>query len=118
MVQDLNEQPQLPFATAEFDGAAICVSVQYLTQPIKVFRELGRVLKVGAPLVVTFSNRCFPTKAVAVWQSLDDGGHGQLVAHYFSSAGNWTDIAVLDRSPRGWRRDPLVAVVGRSAGAL
>ena len=66
VVQNLNRDPDLPFADAEFDGAGICVSVDYLTDPLSVVREVGRVLKAGAPLVVTFSNRCFPTKAVAV----------------------------------------------------
>ena len=116
IVQNLNRDPRLPFADAEFDGAGICVSVQYLTQPVEVFREVGRVLRPGAPVVVTFSNRCFPTKAVAIWQALDDRGHGQLVRRYFEEAGNWTDISVLDRSPRRWRGDPLYAVVGRSNG--
>src|SRR5271169_7124188 len=32
-VQDLNGNPRLSFATAEFDGAAICVSIQHLTRP-------------------------------------------------------------------------------------
>lgn len=114
IVQNLNRDPRLPFGDGEFDGAAICVSVQYLTEPVAVFREVGRVLRPGAPLVVTFSNRCFPTKAVAIWQELDDRGHGQLVARYFEAAGNWTAIEILNRSPRRLRGDPLYAVIGRA----
>lgn len=116
LVQNLNRAPQLPFEDGTFDGAAICVSVQYLQRPALVFREIGRVLRPDAPLIVTFSNRCFPTKAVAIWQSLDDRGHGQLVRRYFEEAGNWHTVEVLDRSPRRWRGDPLYAVVGRSTG--
>ncbi len=56
VVQNLNKHPQLPFEDAEFDGAGICVSIDYLTRPIEVLREVGRVLKAGAPLVITFSN--------------------------------------------------------------
>src|SRR6266581_3159912 len=41
----------------------------------------------GAPLVVSFSNRCFWTKAVAVWRSLNDAGHAQLVEAYLRHAG-------------------------------
>jgi len=118
IVQNLNRVPELPFADGEFDGAGICVSVQYLTRPVAVFRELGRVLRLGAPLVVTFSNRCFPTKAVAIWQALDDRGHTELVRRYFEQAGNWQDIEALDRSPRGRHGDPLYAVVGRGTGTL
>jgi len=112
LVQDLNREPEVPFPDGEFDGAAICVSIQYLTRPVEVLREVGRVLRPDAPLVVTFSNRCFPTKAVFIWQALDDAGHGALVSRYLQWAGNWESVEVLDRSPGGG--DPLFAVVGRA----
>ena len=64
-VQDLNANPTLPFEDREFDGVGCCVSIDYLTRPVEVLREVGRVLKVGAPVVVTFSNRCSPTRAAA-----------------------------------------------------
>ena len=116
VVQDLNEQPALPFADAAFDGAAICVSIDYLTQPVAVLRELARVLRPGAPLVITFSNRCFPSKAVAAWHHLDDRGHLALVHRYLEAAGGWTATELLDRSPRPpGRSDPLFAVVARAA---
>ena len=114
-VQDLNSNPYLPFAAAEFDGAAICVSIQHLTRPCEVIREVGRVLKPGAPLIVTFSNCCLPTRAIACWHLLDDAGHLCLIAHYFAEAGNWGDLRCLDRTPPGGG-DPLYAVIGRSLG--
>jgi SAM-dependent methyltransferase len=114
VVQDLNHHPQLAFADGEFDAAAICVSIQYLIQPTTVLREVGRALREGAPLVVTFSNRCFPTKAVAIWQRLDDAGHAELIEGYLRDAGNWRSIQTLDRSPRTPGGDPLFAVVAHS----
>ena len=114
-VQDPNRNPRLPFATAEFDGAAICVAVQHLTRPCEVIREVGRVLKPGAPLIVTFSNCCLPTRPIACWHLLDDAGHLCLIARNFAEAGNWTDIRCLDRTPQGGG-DPLYAVIGRSLG--
>jgi len=60
VVQNLNTNPRLPFGEAEFDGAGICVSIDYLTRPVEVLREVGRVLKADAPLVITFSNGCLP----------------------------------------------------------
>ena len=117
VVQDLNDDPRLPFGDAEFDAAAICVSVDYLTRPVEVLRECGRVVAPGGPLVVTFSNRCFPTKVVAAWQMFDDDGHQALVERYFEEAGNWTDVARLDRSPHTGI-DPLYAVIGKSAGGV
>jgi len=116
IVQDLNGDPRLPFAVGEFDAGSICVSVDYLTRPVEVLRECGRVIASGGPLVVTFSNRCFPTKVIAAWHALDDLGHVELVARFFEEAGNWTSIERLDRSPRDGV-DPLYAVVARSTGA-
>lgn len=110
LVQDLNAQPHFPYGDAEFDGAGICVSVQYLTRPADVFTELARVLRPGAPLVVTFSNRCFPDKAVYAWQVLDDNGHVALVQQYFAAA-NFGPTEVFAHRPKGG--DPLYGVVGR-----
>src|SRR5215468_7263118 len=115
VVKDLNRDPHLPFTTAEFDAAAICVAIQHLTRPCEVIREAGRVLKPGAPLIVTFSNRCVPTPAIGCWCLLDDTGHLCLIAQHFVQAGNWGDIRCLDRTPQGGR-DPLYAVIGRSLG--
>jgi SAM-dependent methyltransferase len=114
-VQDLNREPQLPFATGEFDGATMCVAVQHLTRPGEVIRELGRVLRPGAPLVVTFSSCCLSTPAIAGWRLLDDADHLCLIAQHFAAARNWTGIRCLDRTPAGGR-EPLYAVIGRSLG--
>lgn len=114
-VQNLNENPRLPYETGEFDGAGICVSVDYLTRPVEVLREVGRVLKPGGPLVITFSNRCFPTKAVDVWHRLNDEGRMRLVEVYLRDAGNFRDIRSEDRSPRRMFSDPLYAVIGTGA---
>ena len=118
VLQNLNGNPVLPFGAAQFDGAGICVSIDYLTRPVEVLREVGRVLKAGAPLVVSFSDRCFPTKAIAIWHRLDGRGRMRLVEGYLEEAGNFADIQSLDRSPRRMFGDPLYAVVGRSAGPM
>jgi SAM-dependent methyltransferase len=116
VVQNLNRDPKLPFGDGEFDGCGICVSIDYLTEPIEVLREVGRVLRIGAPTIVTFSNRCFPSKAVAVWHRLDGRGRMHLVEAYLSDAGNFENVRSLDRSPRRIFSDPLYAVVGESTG--
>ncbi len=112
VVQNLNENQILPFGDNEFDGAAICVSVQYLIEPLKVFREIARVLKENAPLVVSFSNRCFPTKAVYAWNALDDAGHVELVRQYFIRSGGFGEIETRRHQPRGG--DPLFSIIGRA----
>jgi SAM-dependent methyltransferase len=116
VVQDLNQHPALPFEDNTFNGAAICVSIDYLTQPVAVLRDLARVMQPDAPLVITFSNRCFPSKAVAAWHALDDRGHLVLVQQYLQAAGGWHNIELLDRSPVLRHSDPLFAVIGRVIG--
>jgi len=79
-----------------------------------VLREVARVLRPGSPLVISFSNRCFWTKAVAIWRALDDDGHARLVERYFRHAGfeqiethrlaEWVEDV----------SDPMTAVVGRT----
>jgi SAM-dependent methyltransferase len=114
-VQDLNRDTHLNFANGEFDGAAICGAVQHFTRPAEIIREIGRVLRPGAPLVVTFSNRCLCTSATGCWRLFDETGQLGLVARYFAEAGNWTDIRCLDRTPPG-DGAPLYAVIAKSAG--
>ncbi len=99
-VQDLNQEPTLPYDDPRFDGVVICVSVQYLARPVEVFSEIGRVLKPGAPLIVTFSDRCFLTKAVRIWLSLDDNDRGRLVAVYSEKSGAFEAAKLYDVSPR------------------
>jgi SAM-dependent methyltransferase len=98
VVHNLNQNSRIPFADQTFDGAICTVSVQYLTNPVAIFTDLYRVLKPGAVAVFTFSNRCFPTKAIAVWQSASMEEKAQLVASYFKAAG-FADIHSEDRSP-------------------
>jgi SAM-dependent methyltransferase len=100
VVHDLNADPHLPFEDARFDGVVIAVSVQYLTRPVDVFAEVGRVLKPGAPLVVCYSDRCFPTKAVRIWQALDDREKSSLIAAYMAGSGAFETPSMHDFSPR------------------
>jgi len=109
IVQNLNANLHLPFVAGEFDGAAICVSVQYLIEPLMVFGEIARVLKTDAPLIVTFSNRCFPMKAVYAWNALGDEGHVELVSEYFAQTESFGEIEVRRHLPAG--SDPLFGAI-------
>lgn len=109
-VQDLNQAPGLPLDDGSCDAALCCVGVQYLQQPVTVFADVRRVLRAGAPFLVSFSNRCFPTKAVSIWHRLDASGHAQLVGLYLDRAGfSSVGVTVLSDGRRG---DPLVVVSG------
>ena len=111
-VQNLNQEAKLPLADASLDAAMICVSIQYLQQPVAVLRDVARLLRQGSPLVVSFSNRCFWTKAVAIWRALDDEGHARLVERYLRDAGF---ARIETHQLAEWVEDvsdPIIAVVG------
>jgi hypothetical protein len=112
--QNLNRDPTLPLADGSIDAAMICVSIQYLQRPVELLRDVARVLRPGGPLVVSFSNRCFWTKAVAIWRALDDDGHANLVEQYLRHAG-FAEITIHTLAE--WVEDvadPMIAVVGRA----
>jgi SAM-dependent methyltransferase len=112
-IQNLNRDASLPLGDTSLDAAMICVSIQYLQRPIVVLREVARLLRPGAPLVISFSNRCFWTKAVAIWRSLDDEGHVRLVERYLRDAGF---ARIETHRLAEWVEDvsdPMFAVVGR-----
>jgi hypothetical protein len=112
-IQNLNRDTRLPLVDASLDAAMICVSIQYLQQPVAVLHDVARVLRPGGPLVISFSNRCFWTKAVAIWRALDDGGHARLVERYLRDAGF---ARIETHQLAEWVEDvsdPMIAVVGR-----
>lgn len=116
VVRDLNADPSLPFADDSFDAVLCCVSIDYLVRPVEVLAEAARVLRPGAPLVLTFSNRCFPTKAIHGWLATDEAGRCGIVATYVRLAGGFTEPEVSLRTPsnRFHRGDPLYAVVAHA----
>ena len=106
VVHDLNVEPRLPFADRHFDAVICTVSVQYMIRPMDVFREVERVLEPGAPFIVSFSNRCFPQKAVALWLAMTDAEHVDLVRSYFGDG--WDGVATHRYLPK--HADPLFIV--------
>ena len=114
VVHDVNRDPRLPFDDCTFDAAVIAVSVQYLTRPIEVFRDVNRILRPGGVFLVTFSNRMFPTKAIRIWNLGSDEQRMQLVASYFHYAGNYEDTRGTCRNlQRGPYEDPVYVVMAR-----
>jgi SAM-dependent methyltransferase len=123
LVHDLNVEPTLPFADAQFDVALCALSIEYLVRPVAVLRDVRRCLKSGGTVVVSFSERWFPPKAVVPWPKMPPFARVAWVMRHLAEAG-FTDIQTYSR--RGYPRpiddkyvrqtplsDPLYAVIGR-----
>jgi SAM-dependent methyltransferase len=97
IVQDLNQNPSLSqFEDDSFDVICNVVSVDYLTKPHEMFREMHRILRPGGVSLMSFSNRCFPTKAIAMWLQADDIGRLTIVGSYYHYSAKWTSIQALN----------------------
>lgn len=116
VVHDLNEDPKLPYPDASFDVVTNAVSVDYLTRPLEVFKEINRVLKPGGLAIMSFSNRCFPTKAISIWTSTGDLDHIWIVGAYYHYAGGFEEPQAKDITKKnllGQKGDPMYVVTGR-----
>jgi SAM-dependent methyltransferase len=120
LVRDLNEDPTFPFEDNSFDVITNCVSVDYLTRPREVFAELGRILRPGGRAVMSFSNRCFPTKAIRIWRQTGDLDHVFIVGCYFRYTRDADGACVFDAPdgidispPSLGLTDPMFVVTAR-----
>jgi SAM-dependent methyltransferase len=110
VVHDLNADPVIPLPDGSVDDVVCCASVDYLTRPVAVFRDVARVLRPGGRFVCTFSNRVFPTKAIRGWLYADDEQRCAIVAAYFERSRAFAAPTVARRTPPGHRGDPLYGV--------
>jgi hypothetical protein len=57
-----------------------------MTQPVEVFKEVGRILKPGGLYLVIFSNRMFPPKAIKIWREATEQERVILVDEFFKQS--------------------------------
>jgi SAM-dependent methyltransferase len=107
-VQNLNDHQSLPLPDGAIDAVACALSVQYLQYPEAVFAEFARVLAPGGRLIVSFTNRMFPTKAVRAWRAASMDGRLDLVRNYVDSTDAFATVETVREQPA---RDPFYAVV-------
>jgi SAM-dependent methyltransferase len=116
VIHDLNADPRLPFDDGSFDAAVCCVSVDYLIRPVEVFADVARVVRAGGIFACTFSNRCFPTKAIRGWLHSTDAQHCEIVTEYFRRTDGWDAAVAQRRTPARQRGDPLYGVWAHRSG--
>lgn len=113
VVHDLNRDPTLAFADADFAAVICTVSVEYLTRPFEVFREIARVLQPGGRVILTFPNRWFPPKVIRIWQDLHAFERLGLVLEYLRDSGRFGQLETF--SLRGLPRPADDTYAGRLA---
>lgn len=110
VIQNLNEEPTLPFADRSFDAVLNTVSVQYLQQPEAVFAEIYRVLKPGGLAIISFSNRMFSQKAISAWRDGSEASRVALVKRYVTSVKGFSTPEVIANQPPA--SNPLLQMMG------
>lgn len=98
IVQNLNQNPQLPYQDQSFDAVLNAVSVQYIQYPEAIFPEIHRILKPGGVAIFSFSNRMFYQKAIAAWRDNTEMGRVELVKRYFQMVPGFSEPEVIHRT--------------------
>ncbi|MFC1835558.1 methyltransferase domain-containing protein [Thermodesulfobacteriota bacterium] len=125
IIHDLNDDPTLPFEDNRFHAVINSMSVDRVTRPIEVFREVARVLKPRGFFIVVFSNRMFPPKAVEIWKRSSESERVDLVKDFFNKSERFAIDGYLESTgkPRpkddkyymmGIPSDPVYVVWGRA----
>jgi Methyltransferase domain len=114
VARDLNQDPTLPYDDNTFDVVTCVVSIDYLIKPIEILKECNRVLKPGGKIIISQSNRCFPTKAIAMWLQMNDRQHLELINGFLQYAGGYEYPAsaydITATLPDNGYRDPMFIV--------
>jgi SAM-dependent methyltransferase len=102
VVHDINADPALPFDDGSFDAVICALSVDYMTRPHAVFREIARVLTPGAPCIMVVSNRWFPNQATNLWTEMHEFERVGFIVECYLQTDQFEQLRT--RSERGWPR--------------
>ena len=107
--------PFWQYDNESFDVITCALSIDYLIDPVQILRGCNRLLRPGGKVIVSFSNRCFGTKAIRLWRVTGINFHVELVNAFFQYAGNYELPTAYNITPvipgRNQKyQDPLVVV--------
>ncbi len=102
LVHDLNKTPELPYGDCSFDAVLCSLSVEYLTNPYQIVREVARILRPGGILAVGFSSRWFPAKVTRLWQEMHEFERVGFVLDLMLKTDMFSDLETT--SIRNWWR--------------
>lgn len=102
IVHDLNADTVLPLEDAQLDAVICSLSIEYLTRPKAILKEVLRVLKPGGRFIVGFSNRFFPEKAFKGWEAMHDFERMGFVLALIETASQFQNLETY--SVRGYPR--------------
>lgn len=63
--------------------------------------KVNRVLRPGGKVIISQSNRCFPSKAIAMWLKMNDRQHLELINGYLQYAGGFLQRKAFDITADG-----------------
>ena len=91
--QDINSNPHLTYKDNHFSGVLMNNGIGYVDHPIKLFKEVHRVLKPGASFAVVFDYRAELSVISRYWKKTrSQRERVKLVLSFFAKAGNYKDI--------------------------
>jgi SAM-dependent methyltransferase len=123
LVHDLNAEPGLPYADSSFDAVLCSLSMEYLTRPYEVVKEIARVLRPGGIIAAGVSNRWFPPKVTRLWQELHEFERMGFILDTMLSTGILTNLETVSirnwwrpeddpHTDKTWISDPVYVVSG------
>ena len=107
--------PFCQYDNESVDVITCALSIDYLIDPVQILRGCNRLLRPGGKVIVSFSNRCFGTKAIRLWRVTGINFHVDLVNAFFQYAGNYDTPTAYNITPiipgkSQKYQDPLVVV--------
>lgn len=112
LLQDINENPKLPFNNESFDYVLCDLSIEYLIRPMEVLQEVHRILSKDGLLCISFSNRYFPQKVIKTWQELHDFEKLGYVIELLRQSDNFKELKTF--TYRNFRRPNHDKYFGKS----